>query len=321
MAKNSVTDWSEAAGDNTDIANINIDEGCAPSDINNAIRTMMAQLKAFFKSTVFRLWDGTDPTKKLAIDLSGLTTGTTRTLTVPDESGGIAIAGGVLHKITNVTTSGTFTFDTKTLKYFVEVQGGGGNGGGVTLADVSAAVAASGGQAGGYRSGFYAKVSADATITIAAVSAVGTGNGANGNNTTFTDGTNTIVANGGAGGTGGANGSAYAGGTSGADGGGGGTGGNVAVITGRPGGAGMSIGSITAGATLGFMMAGAGGDSPFGTGAKSYIVRSSTGTASAGVNGSGYGSGGSGATACLSGSTSGNGGQGAPGIVRVWEYK
>lgn len=58
MAKNSVPDWSETAGDNTDIANINIDEGCAPSDINNAIRTMMAQLKAFFKSTVALVNEG-----------------------------------------------------------------------------------------------------------------------------------------------------------------------------------------------------------------------------------------------------------------------
>lgn len=47
MAKNSVADWSTTAGNNTDIAGINIAEGCAPSGINNAIRTVMAQVKGY----------------------------------------------------------------------------------------------------------------------------------------------------------------------------------------------------------------------------------------------------------------------------------
>ena len=45
MAKNKVSDWSATASNNTDIGNINIAEGCAPSGINNAIRELMAQLK------------------------------------------------------------------------------------------------------------------------------------------------------------------------------------------------------------------------------------------------------------------------------------
>jgi predicted small integral membrane protein len=44
MARNSFAEWSKIASDNTDIGGINIAEGCAPSGINNAIRTMMAQL-------------------------------------------------------------------------------------------------------------------------------------------------------------------------------------------------------------------------------------------------------------------------------------
>ena len=36
---------SAGANLNTDIAGINIDEGCAPSGINNAIRTLMAQIR------------------------------------------------------------------------------------------------------------------------------------------------------------------------------------------------------------------------------------------------------------------------------------
>jgi hypothetical protein len=45
MAKNKVTEWSSTASSNTDIGGIDINEGCAPSGINNAIRTMMAQIK------------------------------------------------------------------------------------------------------------------------------------------------------------------------------------------------------------------------------------------------------------------------------------
>jgi hypothetical protein len=50
MAKNKISEYSSTsagAGLNTDIASINIDEGCAPSGINNAIRAVMAQLKDF----------------------------------------------------------------------------------------------------------------------------------------------------------------------------------------------------------------------------------------------------------------------------------
>jgi len=45
MAKNKVSEYSSTAANNTDIGNINIAEGCAPSGINNAIRELMAQLK------------------------------------------------------------------------------------------------------------------------------------------------------------------------------------------------------------------------------------------------------------------------------------
>ena len=44
MAKNSIRDYANTAASNTDVQNINIDEGCAPSGINNAIREVMADL-------------------------------------------------------------------------------------------------------------------------------------------------------------------------------------------------------------------------------------------------------------------------------------
>ena len=47
MSKDKISDYSATANSNTDIGGINIDEGCAPSGINDAIRELMAQLKDF----------------------------------------------------------------------------------------------------------------------------------------------------------------------------------------------------------------------------------------------------------------------------------
>jgi hypothetical protein len=47
MAKDKISDYSTTANSNTDIGGINVDEGCAPSGINDAIRTLMAQLKTW----------------------------------------------------------------------------------------------------------------------------------------------------------------------------------------------------------------------------------------------------------------------------------
>lgn len=45
MAKTKISEYDITAANNTDIDSINIDEGCAPSGINNAIRELMAHLK------------------------------------------------------------------------------------------------------------------------------------------------------------------------------------------------------------------------------------------------------------------------------------
>lgn len=45
MSKDSVTDWDTDPANNTDIAGISIAEGCAMANLNNAIRTVMAQIK------------------------------------------------------------------------------------------------------------------------------------------------------------------------------------------------------------------------------------------------------------------------------------
>jgi len=45
MAKTKISEYSSTSANNTDISNINIAEGCSPANVNNAIRTVMAQLK------------------------------------------------------------------------------------------------------------------------------------------------------------------------------------------------------------------------------------------------------------------------------------
>ena len=45
MSKNKISQYSSSAAGNTDIGGINIAEGMLPSDVNNAIRELMAQLK------------------------------------------------------------------------------------------------------------------------------------------------------------------------------------------------------------------------------------------------------------------------------------
>ena len=47
MSKTKISEYSSTAADNTDIGGINIAEGMAPSDVNNALREQMSQLKEF----------------------------------------------------------------------------------------------------------------------------------------------------------------------------------------------------------------------------------------------------------------------------------
>lgn len=74
MAKNKISEFSSTPANNTDIAGINIAEGCAPSGINNAIRELMAQLKDQQSGT-----DGDDFTVGGNLVVTGTATGSTST--------------------------------------------------------------------------------------------------------------------------------------------------------------------------------------------------------------------------------------------------
>lgn len=47
MPKVKISEYSQTAANNTDINSINLAEGMLPSDVNNAIRELMKQLKDF----------------------------------------------------------------------------------------------------------------------------------------------------------------------------------------------------------------------------------------------------------------------------------
>ena len=47
MAKSALTDWDVTPANNSDIAGINIAEGCPASGINDAVRTLMAQVASW----------------------------------------------------------------------------------------------------------------------------------------------------------------------------------------------------------------------------------------------------------------------------------
>jgi hypothetical protein len=80
--KDKISDYSATANSNTDIGGVNIDEGCAPSGINDAIRTLMKQLKDFQQGTNSDSFNG--PTNGAHNGTVGATTpaaGTFTTLT------------------------------------------------------------------------------------------------------------------------------------------------------------------------------------------------------------------------------------------------
>ena len=96
MAKTKISEYSATSSSNTDIDSIDLGEGTmVPSDVNNALREIMAHLAdmnagtAAIKDT-FTLSDTADDTKQVRIDAGNITTATTRVLTAPDADATIA---------------------------------------------------------------------------------------------------------------------------------------------------------------------------------------------------------------------------------------
>jgi hypothetical protein len=121
MAKNKISEYSSTSANNTDIANINIAEGCSPANLNNAIRTVMAQLKDFQTGSAgdsLTVGGNLDVSGTLAVTgattLTGLLTGVNLTTTGNTTLGN---ASGDTLTITSlaVTTPNGLNFDSNTL--------------------------------------------------------------------------------------------------------------------------------------------------------------------------------------------------------------
>jgi hypothetical protein len=115
MAKTKISEYDATASNNTDLDSIALGENImVPSDINNALREMMAHLADMNAGTsaiqdTFTLSDPTDDTKQVRFDAEDITTATTRVLTAPDAD--VTIAG--LEKAQEFTK--TQNFDATTL--------------------------------------------------------------------------------------------------------------------------------------------------------------------------------------------------------------
>lgn len=59
MAKNKIQEYASAANSNSDVAGVNIAEGCAPGGINNALRSVMAHIKTALSGSDDSLVTGT----------------------------------------------------------------------------------------------------------------------------------------------------------------------------------------------------------------------------------------------------------------------
>lgn len=69
MAKNAVGDWDSDADGNTDVGGVSIAEGCPPGNINNALRTIMAQVKNYSVSVDTELDDAIAELNEAIVDL------------------------------------------------------------------------------------------------------------------------------------------------------------------------------------------------------------------------------------------------------------
>jgi hypothetical protein len=102
MPKVKISEFSSTAGNNTDINSINIAEGCAPSGINDAIRTLMAYLKDWQSGAVAQ-----DNSFNGAVTVSGATvlSSTLAVTGAQTNSGTLTVSGGTTFTGASVMSS------------------------------------------------------------------------------------------------------------------------------------------------------------------------------------------------------------------------
>jgi hypothetical protein len=141
-----------------------------------------------FNDANFLLYDNADSSKNLAFQLSGISASTTRTLTVPDSSGTIALTSQLVD--TRIYTAGdTWTKPTGArLVHYLLIGGGGGGGAGRRSLQNNSLGGGGGGAGGGITAGYVDPVFLGSTETIT-IGAGGTGAVDSADNTNGASGT------------------------------------------------------------------------------------------------------------------------------------
>lgn len=75
-----------------------------------------------YSDSTFRIQDNADATKEIAFEASGITTGTTRTVTVPDASGTLLYVGDVLDEDNMATDSAVYPPSQQSTKVYVDTE-------------------------------------------------------------------------------------------------------------------------------------------------------------------------------------------------------
>jgi hypothetical protein len=118
MTKAKISEYSSTAADNTDIGGINIGEGMAPSDVNNAMREQMSQLKEFLDGSSGDTITTAKIVATTATILSGASvTGTATFNSAVVMSGESTLSGGSLLKRVKETTTVSATAAANTINY------------------------------------------------------------------------------------------------------------------------------------------------------------------------------------------------------------
>lgn len=246
-------------------------------------------------------------------ELTGVDGYATQAAITTDEALITALQGSrfAIIKVTVITSTGTFTTDTKCLYARVRLVGGGGGGGGANTTGLSDIAAAGGGGGGGYAEKTFSRTTlgSSQSVTIGAAGAAGASSGASGGTGGTTSLGSLLSATGGTGGSGQA------------------SNGIVLATYGGAGGVGSS-GDLNLDGDIGghglILDPNSGGGTPLGGyGGRSLLGAGGRGTdtdfgQSAGATGKNYGGGGGGGAGIAG--TDAAGGAGAAGVVIVEEY-